>query len=169
MQNLTPEVFIPPHNTLAPESIAWFPPSWLLSLIVLLLIGLMIYLWLAIKLYRQHIKQRNHARRELEQLLAREGLLQMANQILKRLAIAYYGEHIKSYTGEQWSEFLSRTLGRRQASFAPVAELLTTSIYREEIHYTQAAHKACLHWVDYGIPRFNWLLCRPSKREVHHA
>lgn len=169
MQNLTPEVFIPPYNTLTPETIAWFPPSWLLTLIVLLTIGFVLYLIVATYRYRQHIQLRNHARRELANVFLQQDSLQGANQILKRLAIAYYGEHIKPLNGQQWTEFLLHSLGRHHAPFNPVAELLEASIYREDVAYSQAAHQACLHWVKYGIPRFNWLLCRPAKPEVYHV
>lgn len=170
MQGMTPEVFIPPHNTIAPETIAWFPPSILLTSLIILVCALIIYFCFAVFKYRQHLQLSLRAQKELHALFDKNAGLLAANNVLKRLAIAYYGEAIKPLNGQAWADFLLTSMGQKHHAMRETVALLSSVIYYKDIPYNQALHNACLAWTKDGIPKYSWLRCRPiQSNEVSHV
>ena len=166
---MQPELFIPPHNTIAPEHIAWFPPSAALSAVIALILLIIGYLALATWRYRQFIQQRQLALAELDACWQARGSLQAANAILKRAVIAYRGAATQSLHNEAWRDFLLAQLpSKHHTRLVPLTEALTAELYRHSIPMTEAHYQALKFWMRHGLAPFSWWRCR-GKYEVEHA
>jgi hypothetical protein len=166
---MQPELFIPPHNTLTPDHIAWFPPSLALSALLLFILCTLLYLTFVTWRYRRFVQHKQLALDELAHCWQAHGSLQDANAILKRAVIVYRGNAYQTLHGDAWEAFLLAQLSsNHQARITPFTEALKADMYRRDIALSDAQYEAISWWIRSALAPFSWWRCR-GKYEVKHA
>lgn len=118
-----------------PPAIAWWPPAigwWILAI----LIPLSIYL--SYKLFRYITRKtalksaKNHLKllQQNQKLPQQEKLIALSN-LMRRIAISLYPrQNVASLTGENWLNFLDKSILNRGFN-SDVGYLLTTALYKQ--------------------------------------
>jgi hypothetical protein len=150
------DVFIPPHNTIAPDTIAWFPPSvWLMLILLGGMLGL-IYAGLAWWRYRKCFAARSAALTELDKIYTAQASTLAANAVLKRVSRTYYPDHINLY-GEKWVAFWVNALSsKQQQTIAPVLNSLQDNLYASPKPLSGEQYRSLKACLRYGCPTFSW-------------
>lgn len=174
---MEPQVFIPPNEVITPETINWFPPSWLLSAILLGVFTIIIVSFISFIRYRQAYAVKRAALIELSQIQTQANLsdlqkLVLFNQLLKRLALHYYPQEQATITllhSQAWSDWLqAKCQSSPNQQICGVWDALSRTLYLPESQLDnlgiETSVQSILFWSDKGLPKFNWLTLRLSKK-----
>ena len=164
-------VFIPPHNTIAPDTIAWFPPSIWLVLLLLCFLALLLYMVIALRRYRKYTRARREAYHTLVGLLRSSAPTAHANRLLKQVAQTYYNQHVSSLHGTQWVTFWSIKLPtKKRAKHTEVLTELQNSLYQSVPQTLSIKQfetlKACMNL---GLPKFSWITLRANTSDIQQS
>lgn len=154
-------LFIPPHNTIPPETIAWFPPGWLLILCVVASLMIMVWSVVMVRRYRANYLFRRLALTQLDAIYTNGGTLQDANAVLKRLCLAYFPVSTASTSAQQWLDWLAQSLPpSKRGQFCEALQALQGEIYERDVSYAAEHHAALCLWCKQGLPKMHWLTGR---------
>ena len=176
---MEPQIFVPPNDVITPASISWFPPSWLLSVILLTVFALIIWCIITLVKYRHAYAVKRAAIIELSEIQAQANLsdfqkLVLFNQLPKRLALHYHPQEQNSITllhSQAWSDWLQ---GKCQSApndqTLEALNTLSHALYLPASQFdnlnTHPSAKAVLFWTGKGLPKFNWLTLRLSNKGI---
>jgi len=163
-------VFIPPHNTIAPEAIAWFPPSLWLILLILGTLSVFIYVVIAYHRYRKHTSAQREAQKRLQALFHASAPTVQANRLLKQVAQTYYNKQVSALHGAAWVAFWTDKLpAKSQAQHAAVLTDIQHSLY-QSVPQTLSIEqfKIVNLCIKSGLPKFSWLTLRAQTGNIEH-
>ena len=161
-------VFIPPHNTIAPEAIAWFPPSLWLILLILGTLSVFIYMVIAYRRYRKHTRAQREAQKTLQALFHTSAPTVQANRLLKQVAQTYYNKQVSALHGAAWVAFWTDKLpAKSQAQHAAVLTDIQHSLYQSIPQTLSTVQFKTLHiCLKSGLPKFSWLTLRAPSGNI---
>ena len=176
---MEPQIFVPPNDVITPESISWFPPSWLLSVILFTVLALIIWCIITLVKYRQVYAVKRAAIIELSEIQAQANLsdfqkLVLFNQLLKRLALHYYPQEQSSIAllhSQAWSDWLQdKCQSSPNEQTREAWDTLSRALYLPASQFnnlnTHPSAEAVLFWTGKGLPKFNWLTLRLSSKGI---
>ncbi|CAH0992735.1 hypothetical protein SIN8267_02871 [Sinobacterium norvegicum] len=147
---------LPLPELASPAAISpWWPlaPGWWLLIIT----AVAIVLTIGVLLVRRHRRNRYRraAKTALQQLqsqqqsLSLEQLCQQANALLKRTAIAGYGDNVASLSGDKWLHFICHHTDFEPANKTAIEQLMGQQ-YQPKITLEPAAlFSACQQFIDH--------------------
>jgi len=102
------------QDIIVPEAVGWWPLSFSLASVLFGLIGLFIGIFWAVRRSRLENLYRLEAKglfdKAIQQATTPQQKLQVANRLLKQVAITHYGrKNIANLAGQSWTDFLRTT------------------------------------------------------------
>ena len=174
---MEPQVFVPPNDVITPESISWFPPSWLLLGVLFAILAVICWSIITLIKYRRAYAVKRAAIIELAEIHAQSNLsdlqkLVLFNQLLKRLALHYYPQEQGTITllhSQAWSDWLegkchSAPNDQTREAWDTLSRALYLPASQLDNLNTHPNAQAVLFWSGKGLPKFNWLTLRLSKK-----
>ena len=161
-------VFIPPHNTIAPEAIAWFPPSLWLILLILGTLSVFTYVVIAYRRYIKHTRAKREAQKRLQALFNASAPTIQANRLLKQVAQTYYNKEVSALHGTAWVAFWTDKLpAKNQVQHAAVLTDIQHSLYQSVPQTLSIEQFKMLNLcMNSGLPKFSWLTLRAQTGNI---
>lgn len=134
------------NDIIAPSAPSWWPPApiyWLLTLLAVVSVAAVIYLYKRIKKQRLIRKQALHSLQQLKQSSA--SFIEL-NQLLKGVCLVYFSrEQVASLHGESWFKFLQRYA--TQPIFSDKQQFLRRLYSTGEQSCSDSDFEQAKHWI----------------------